>query len=115
MTPLRAVPSLWSLFLLFLIGSVSAQYTTAKDGDICYDPSSTETSTQKYSNSTASATGTIKPTTISGPSTTGAPPAASSPGSAGSAIAPELVLGLIAALVAVRAPVWEQLGWSDTC
>jgi len=87
-----------SFFLLFLIGSVSAQYTSAPspDSDLCFDPDSQETSSSGYGNSTASATKTSSPT-----GTKNSPTSTVAVGGAGGALAPEVVLGLIAAIVAV--------------
>lgn len=95
---------LWGVLFFFFAVSASAQYTAASDGDYCFDPDLQATTAAKYSNSTAIATKSIKtPTTL--PTLSSRTRAASSPtapiGSAGSAFAPELVLGLVAALVAV--------------
>lgn len=87
-----------SFFLLFLIGSVSAQYTSAPDGDLCFDPDSQETSTSGYANSTISATKTASSTPTGSKI---APTSTVAVGSAAGGLAPEVVLGLVAALVAV--------------
>ncbi|KAK0609478.1 hypothetical protein B0T14DRAFT_344011 [Immersiella caudata] len=110
MTSPRALSSgacrlLCSLLLLFLVGSVSAQYTTASDGDYCFDPdfesTTTSSSTRYYSNSTASATSRTSGSNVSTTSTSGAS-FSPAPTSGAMAVAiPEIVLGLVAALVAI--------------
>jgi hypothetical protein len=102
---------LLGLFLLFLAGTASAQYT-ASGSDYCYDPSWTvstlstaKPTTSKYSNGTTTAKPTTSYTsTAQATLTTGGPAAtspAASPTAAGVALAPELLLGLLAAFVAV--------------
>ncbi|KAK0649874.1 hypothetical protein B0T16DRAFT_389844 [Cercophora newfieldiana] len=96
---------LWSILLLFLVSSVSAQYTTAKDGDYCYDPASETSSTVKYSNSSSTATKSYSFTTsLTEPTITGGTPLPTSTSpltsAAGFAATPELLLGLVAALIA---------------
>ncbi|KAK1750440.1 hypothetical protein QBC47DRAFT_407093 [Echria macrotheca] len=106
---------LLSFFLLFLVGSVSAQYTTASDGDLCYDPDSESTttiSTKSYSNSTVTKTksyssGITGSATLSSSPTvvkTGAPTTTAATGGVG-ALAPEVIMGLVAAFVAVGGPL----------